>query len=133
MNRRRLLSAVLSLTVAGAVILSGIAWWHRSRTQAAYGDAALLGDIATIDVCGTALRLLDRGEEDKAKLLLQLRINSSLKNSQYLIGMGATVPPNLAIPNLRESLNRLAQYARDKKDDDMAAQIGRLLASLQPS
>jgi hypothetical protein len=124
---------LVPLVLVVAITLSGMAWWHHTRTEAAYADAFLLANIAAIDVCGTTLRLLDRGDDANARLLLDLHLRSSLQDSRGLIDKGARVPLQVSHPNLRESLKRLADYARIKKQYDVAEQVERLLVSLGAS
>jgi len=96
---------------AGAVLLGGLAGWrgHRSALDDAFRDGLLLGRVAEIAAVVNHLELVERGDEDKLRRLLEHELTYALDQAADLTREGGRLE-GIGVPYLAEGLNRAAAY-----------------------
>jgi ABC-type transporter Mla subunit MlaD len=129
--RGSFLGVVLIVVVGAAAAYLGYSGlrYHQSTVDESLREARLIRDIDRVSMIGNVLGLLEDGDEEKARELLEFYLRSTL-NQVDRAGDDVSRVVSTAVPNLRVGVGRAREYAERHGMSDAAAQAGRLFVVL---
>ena len=104
-----MINRLVILAVAAGITLSAGSWILANQVDEDEAQRLQLAhEFETMSLCVNALTVLERGDVEKAKRLLEQRLAASLSVADHLAASGVTIDE--AIPNLREGARRARDY-----------------------
>ena len=119
---------VLAGLAAGLAVGWGLAAGQADREMP---PVVLVHQLETATLCALALSSLEADEGDKATLVLETWLASSLSEADRLLTSGVSPGESMAIPNLHEGVRRAVAYAdRDAVSPALRQRAADVLAQL---
>ena len=119
------IAALLMLALLGGAV----ATWSLTRaetTEEVLPSVQLSHQLETVTLCALTLGAMERGDEAKAREVLELWMRTSLSEADRLLSQGADLG-GMALPNLREGVRRASEY---EGDPELAARAATVLDRL---
>ena len=121
-----------SIAGAGAALVSGAGvgrWYAWREFERELAVASLTHELELTGVCANTLKLTSAQRPDKVRLALDQRVDGAFRAIAELVDDGANLK-GYAVPNLRDSLRRAADYYTTQGDSARARTASGLLARL---
>ena len=128
---RRSFVVAISIVVVGAVaVYAGYSGWrhYQSAASDSVEQAVLIRDIDRVSLLGNVLVLLDDGEEEKARRLLEFDLQSTLEHVD-LAAAGELAADSFAVPNLKSGVGQAHDYAQ-RRGMSVAGRAEQLIVAL---
>ena len=114
------------------VAVAALLWWsHYKATERGYLEGLLNSRMAEVSYVAYSLKLLDEGDVDRHRALLEWELTSSTQDAARMVGTGARLHA-VALPNFADGLRRARSYAVAHGIKDVVRDIDLVLASLPP-
>lgn len=123
---------IVVVALCGAWLATTAAWkFHQAGLDRSHFELLVVQELDKIGMMADALTLLERGDTQQVKVLLETRMRSSLRQAEGLIREGH-VPLSPSRSFLTDGVDRALGYAeRQGLNADMPSQAETILAVLR--
>lgn len=123
------MNRVLFATVLFLAVSPVVSEQQKTVTMAEYERVMLARDLAVMGLTANAATLLRDGKSEKALLLLDAELSSSLDAASHRVDAGVRLPIEQSV-SLRKAPERARDYALRQNRELMAKQAAALAANL---